>query len=166
MKAPTCTALLACALSFGSIGIATAHEPTPTQPAMHPETKAVLAVVDRFGAALAKADMKTVESLLDPAVLILESGGAERSRSEYMGHHAGADAAFLAGARTKQVNRTAQVHGIHAWVGSESEITASKGGVPTTLLSTETMILKKVGNDWRIVHIHWSSRPKQPQAPK
>ncbi len=31
---------------------------------------------------------------------------------------------------------------------------------PTTLLNTETVVLKDTGADWRIVHIHWSSRPK------
>lgn len=30
-----------------------------------------------------------------------------------------------------------------------------------TLLSTETMVLERNGADWRIVHIHWSSRPKR-----
>lgn len=34
-------------------------------------------------------------------------------------------------------------------------------GEPLTLLSTETMALGKTGADWRIVHIHWSSRPKK-----
>jgi len=27
------------------------------------------------------------------------------------------------------------------------------------LVSTETMILRKNADGWRIVHIHWSSRP-------
>lgn len=149
-----------------------AHE--PTAPAVAPEAsrwvdpqlQAALAVVDQFGAALARGDLKTVERLLDPAVLILESGGAERSRTEYMGHHAIADAAFLAGARIVQGKRVARIDGTTAWVGSESELHATKNGVPQTLLSTETMILNKQGGDWRIVHIHWSSRPKQPKAPK
>ncbi|WP_379655388.1 nuclear transport factor 2 family protein [Pseudoxanthomonas sp. UC19_8] len=48
-----------------------------------------------------------------------------------------------------------------AWVGSESELHASKDGKPLTLLSTETMVLKRGTQGWRIVHIHWSSRPKR-----
>jgi ketosteroid isomerase-like protein len=46
-------------------------------------------------------------------------------------------------------------------VGTESELHASKDGKPITLLSTETMVLKNTPNGWRIVHIHWSSRPKR-----
>ncbi len=117
-------------------------------------------VVERFGQALAAGDMKMVETLLDPGVLILETGGAERSRAEYMGHHAIADAQFLSGTHSQLKARRARIEGGLAWVGSESELHASKDGKPMTLLSTETMVLTKTGADWRIVHIHWSSRPK------
>jgi len=123
--------------------------------------QAAVAVIERFGQALAAGDMKTVETLLDPGVLILETGGAERSREQYMGHHAIADAQFLKGAHSQLKRRRARIEGGLAWIGSESELHASKDGQPMTLLSTETMVLKRTGADWRIVHIHWSSRPKK-----
>ncbi|MEP6881718.1 MAG: hypothetical protein ABI866_06985, partial [Dokdonella sp.] len=59
------------------------------------EVQAALETVDRFSAALKAGDLKTVESLLDPEVLILESGGAERNRQEYLSHHASSDVEFL-----------------------------------------------------------------------
>ena len=120
-----------------------------------------VAVVERFGKALAAGDMETVEELLAPDVLILETGGAERSRAEYLGHHAISDAKFLKGSHHQLKRRTARTSGDLAWIGSESELHASKDGKPLTLLSTETMVLRKTGADWRIVHIHWSSRPKK-----
>jgi ketosteroid isomerase-like protein/mono/diheme cytochrome c family protein len=124
------------------------------------EDAAPVAVVERFGAALAKGDLATAESLLDPQVLILESGGAEQSRAEYMGHHAGADAKFLRAATVHPGRRRVSVGGDLAWVGSESELHAHEGGKPITLLSTETMVLRRHDGAWRIVHIHWSSRPR------
>jgi hypothetical protein len=123
--------------------------------------QAPVAVVERFGNALTKGDLKLVGELLDANVLILESGGAERSREEYLAHHAISDAQFLNGTHSQLKFRRARLHGDLAWVGSESELHASKDGKPMTLLSTETMVLKKSGADWRIVHIHWSSRPKR-----
>ena len=90
----------------------------------------------------------------------LESGGAERSRDEYLGHHAKGDAEFLKSAHVQRLRQTARVEGVLAWIGTESEIHTSKDGKPLTLLSTETMILRQSGEAWRIVHIHWSSRPK------
>lgn len=118
-------------------------------------------IVERFGKALAAGDLKTVGDLLDPAVLILESGGAERSRDEYLGHHAVSDAAFLRGADSQITRRRARISGDMAWVGTESELHATRDGKQTTLLSTETMVLRRTPEGWRIAHIHWSSRPKR-----
>lgn len=134
-----------------------APKPATVEAAAQP----AVAVVEAFSKALQAGDLKRAGALLAPDVLILESGGAERSREEYLGNHAISDAAFLKGAHVQVKQRTARVQGALAWVGTESEIHATKDGKPLTLRSTETMILKKTGNDWRIVHIHWSSRPKK-----
>lgn len=118
-------------------------------------------VVDAFSTALQAGDLTSAGSLLAEDVLILESGGAERTREEYLGGHAGHDAQFLKAAHVQLIHRTARIEGELAWVGTESELHASKDGKPMTLLSTETMVLKNTPNGWRIVHIHWSSRPKR-----
>lgn len=125
------------------------------------EASAAVAVAERFGAALAAGDLATVESLLDPEVLILETGGAERSREEYLGHHAKSDAQFLKGTHSQLTRRRARVEGDLVWIGSESELHASRDGKPLTLLSTETMLVRNAPDGWKIVHIHWSSRPKK-----
>ena len=125
------------------------------------EAQGAATVVDQFGTALQAGDLKAVELLLDPEVLILESGGAERSRQEYLSHHAVGDAKFLKEAHVQLLRRTAGRSGDLVWVGSESEIHFQKEGKPITLLSTETMVLKNVSRSWRIVHIHWSSRPQK-----
>lgn len=120
---------------------------------------APVAVVDAFGKALASGDTAVALNLLDPAATILESGGVERSRDEYAAHHLGADAEFLRGATVTPVWRTAKARGALAWVGSESRVAAVSKGKPVKLSSTETMVLAQTPDGWRIVHIHWSSRP-------
>lgn len=160
-------AALATAPSFAARAQADAghaHHPPSTADAMADVpagATAAVAVVDAFGKALAAADFERVEALLDPAVIILEGGGAERSRQEYLSHHARADARFLAGSHSDLKRRTARIDGDTAWVASESELHAKRDGKPITLLSTETMVLGKTPQGWKIVHIHWSSRPKQ-----
>ncbi len=140
-----------------------APKPAPAAPALDVPAPAKTAVetAERFGRALKAGDMKGVEALLAPDVLILESGGAERSRQEYLSHHAISDAAFLKDTHSQLLRRTARRNGDTVWIGSESELHAKKDGKPLTLLSTETMVLQRTGDDWRIVHIHWSSRPKK-----
>lgn len=143
-----------------------AHDPKDHAPAVpatgiDAQAQPAVAVVEQFSKALQAGDLDAVRTLLADDVLVLESGGAERSREEYLGHHAGADAAFLREAHVQVKQRVAQAEGSLAWVGTESELHTTKDGKPLTLLSTETMVLRKVGADWRIVHIHWSSRPKK-----
>jgi ketosteroid isomerase-like protein len=140
-----------------------AHPAPATAPAIDvpAEAEAPVAVVEQFGEALAAADFATVERLLDADVLILETGGAERSRAEYLGHHAIADAKFLADSHRALVRRRARVDGELAWVGTESELHVSSDGKPVTMLGTETVVLRHTPDGWRIVHIHWSSRPKK-----
>ena len=131
----------------------------PTLPA---GTLEPVAVVDRFFGALASGDTRSAGNLLDPGVLIYESGGAERSRKEYAAHHLGSDAAFLQKARHRLLSRTGDAVGDLAWVATEAALAApGKGGKEISIVSTETMVLRRTEAGWRIVHIHWSSRSDQ-----
>jgi ketosteroid isomerase-like protein len=156
------------ALAFALAGTSPwAHEPEqqPTGVAARldvpVDAHAAVAAVDAFAAALAKGDFEAVEAALAPEVIVLEGGGAERSRAEYLDHHARSDAAFLATAEVVLMRRVARVDGGTAWVASESEMRVTRDGKPATMLSTETMVLSKSRDGWKIVHIHWSSRPKK-----
>ena len=155
------TAMLLIALA----PLAQAHGPEahakPATVAVEAQAAPAVKVVEEFSTALQAGDLGRAGALLAEDVLILESGGAERSKEEYLGGHAGHDAEFLKTAQIQLVHRTARREGGLAWVGTESELHASKDDKPITLLSTETMVLKNTPNGWRIVHIHWSSRPKR-----
>ncbi len=173
MKSRSLATSLAFALALGGAATASAQTkpsththhsaPAPAAPSqdVSPAAQHAVSVVERFNTALAAGDLKAVGSLLSADVLILETGGAERSRDEYLGHHAIGDAKFLKGTHSEIMRRTARIDGSLAWVGTESELHASKNGKPITLLSTETMVLKNTPAGWQIVHIHWSSRPKK-----
>lgn len=119
------------------------------------------AAVDAFSAALKAKDFEAIRAALDPAVIVLEAGGAERDRDEYMSHHAIADALFMATADVALLRRTARVEGDIAWVASETETRVGQDGTAATHLGTETMVLRHRPEGWKIVHIHWSSRPKR-----
>lgn len=126
--------------------------------------KAAAATVDRFFAALSAGDLDRAGAELAADVIILESGGAERSAAEYLGGHAKGDAAFLKGAHHTLTHRTARTGGGLAWIASESELHVQKDGKPATIASTETMVLRSTPTGWKIVHIHWSSHVKKPGA--
>lgn len=114
--------------------------------------------VDAFHAKLAEGDGATAAALLADDALIFESGHAERSRAEYASHHAGADAAYAAAVPSKLTHRAGFVEGDTAWIVSDSRATGTYKDKPVDRVTTETMILRKTAEGWRIAHIHWSSR--------
>lgn len=125
------------------------------------EAQAAVAAVDRFLAALSAGDLDKAGAELDPAVIILESGGAEHSAGEYLGAHAKGDAEFLKAARQKLERRTARASSELAWIASEGALHVQQDGKPVTIASTETMVLRSTVAGWKIVHIHWSSRVRK-----
>lgn len=141
-------------------GRETAH----AQLSIDPTATDAVATVERFSIALGSGDLAKAGADLDTNVLILESGGVERSRDEYLGGHAKSDAAFLKTAMISLKRRTARGSGDLAWVASESSIHAMKGETMLMIDSTETMVLRKSGGAWKIVHIHWSSRRAQDKS--
>jgi ketosteroid isomerase-like protein len=127
------------------------------------ESRAVADTVQAFEAALRAGDFDTVSSLLDPHVLVLEAGGAERSREDYLALHAKADAEFLKDARSEESRPAIDVDGDLAWSTRTSQIHVELDGEPVIVDSAETMVLRRGADGWKIVHIHWSSRAREPE---
>jgi mono/diheme cytochrome c family protein len=138
-----------------------AHEHKSEQSTLPPAAVSPAAAVDRFQALLAKGDTAAAAKVLDSMVLIYEGGQAEKSREEYASHHLQADAKFLKNATVRVLSRTGDSKGDLAWVATESELTPS-GAKAASLITTETMILKRDSQGWHIAHIHWSSRKNGP----
>jgi ketosteroid isomerase-like protein len=133
--------------------------PAEAQPARHPTSpESPEAAVDAFHHALKGGDRETALALLATGVVIFESGGAEMSRDEYASHHLGSDMKFSAAVDTEIIDRHSGWSGESAWVLTRSRTRGTYGDREIDSRSTETMILAKTEDSWRIVHIHWSSR--------
>jgi ketosteroid isomerase-like protein len=124
------------------------------------------AVVDAFHAALHRGDTKAAAVLLADDATVYEEGHAERSKAEYAAEHLRADAVFSQAMRSTIERRIGGGSGDVAWVASEGRTKGTYKGKAVHSLSTETMVLRRAGNSWRIVHIHWSSHaaPKGAKA--
>lgn len=119
-----------------------------------------VSVVERFHSALAAGDRAGALSVLDPDIVIYESGGAELSREEYASHHLEGDMKFVASTRTEVTERRGGARGDVAWVLTRSRTTGQVGSKEISSLGTESMLLERAADGaWRIVHIHWSSQP-------
>ncbi len=116
------------------------------------------ATADRFAAAMATGDREGVLACLAPEVVIFEHGGAELSRDEYAAHHLGGDLEYLKTLKIRVVERRVLPGKDHAIILTRSEATGGEEGNPEVSKLTETLVLERHGEDWLIVHIHWSSR--------
>lgn len=116
-------------------------------------------VVDAFHAALRRGDTAAAAASLADAVLIFEAGGAERSKAEYAASHLPGDAAFAQAVGSDLARRIGGGGGGDlAWVASEGRTKGRYKERDVDRLTTETMILRRQGGAWKIVHAHWSSR--------
>ena len=137
------------------------EEPPEIMPAFdasqYPQTPE--GVVDAYAAALRAGDEAAVRAMLAPDVIIAEGGGAERSVDEYASHHMPADMAFTAAVDFSLKNRDVIAEGEIATVISESQVHGEFREQTIHSRMMETMVLRRVDDRWRIVHIHWSSAP-------
>lgn len=116
-------------------------------------------VANGFNAALSNGNPQLLAVIAAPEVIIYEEGGVEQSFEEYSAGHLKSDMAFMA--KVDRTIKSQQVFedGKLATVLTHSEI----HNKPTHLSSNihrnmvETMVLKQAANDWKIIHIHWSS---------
>lgn len=156
---------LSLALAASILMIATtpaaAHDPVHhvmAETAVAPEAMPAVAVVEAFHAALKAGDTAAALALMAPDVMIFEQGGAERSRDEYASHHLAGDTTYAAGTEDTLARRSGWAEGDVAWIASEGRTTGQFNGRAVDRLTTETMVLRRQADGWRIHHIHWSSR--------
>lgn len=122
-----------------------------------PAARPAAAVVDAFHRALERGDASQALTYLADDALIFEAGGVERGKKEYAAHHLAADSAFSKAVPSKITRRVGHVAGPTAWIATEGRTTGEFKGKPVNRKTVETMVLRRSGGAWKIVHIHWSS---------
>ncbi len=128
-------------------------------PARAVEADSPESIVNAYSNALKAKDVAALRTLLAPDVIIAEGGGAERSVEEYAGHHMPADMAFTAAVDFTLKKRDVIAGEDIATVISESQVHGTFREQTIHSRMMETMVLRRVDDHWRIVHIHWSSAP-------
>jgi ketosteroid isomerase-like protein len=128
---------------------------------LSPAARGAAATVDAFHTAVEQGDTRAAAALLAEDALIFEAGGAERSKAEYAVHHLPADAEFSRAVSSVVTRRAGRAEGTFAWIATEGRTTGTYKGKALDLATTETMVLRRAGARWKIVHIHWSSATKR-----
>lgn len=142
-----------CAALLGHAG-APVYAQTDTPDAQETEVRDV---VESFGRALASGDSLAALELLHADVVIHESGHAE-TREEYRSGHLRSDIAFAAAVPRTTVSDHVLLSGDVALYTSEYTAKGRFRSRDIDSVGTETMVLLRTADGWKIRHIHWSSR--------
>lgn len=139
-----------------AVALAVAVAPASAQKVDSAQEAEVRAVVEGFHAALEAGDSTVALGHLHPDVSIHEGRQAE-TLAQYRSGHLRGDIAF-ASATTREVTDSAvNVWGDQALYTSVSHTTGQYRGREIDSRGTETMVLARIPDGWRIRHIHWSS---------
>ncbi len=124
------------------------------------DSAAGLCTVEQFHRALASGDSIAALALLAPDVAILESGGSE-TLPDYREHHIPADIAYARAVRAVRGPAHVVIVGDAAWVSSTSSTQGTFKERAINSVGAELIVLSRVGGEWRIRAIRWSSRAKR-----
>jgi ketosteroid isomerase-like protein len=144
---------LSCALWVGS-GAALA------QPARIPAD-----AVDAFHAALKKKDTAGALSHLDRGLVVFEFGTVDPTVEAYAQQHLASDIDMAVASTWTLQSRRVGGEGAERWILSTYRVTGSQAdGKPIDQLTLETAIVRRSGDQFRIVHLHWSTNDAAFQA--
>lgn len=147
--------LAACALLLWLPALAAT---SPAQEANPSAEDAARRVAGQLHAALSSGDSAQVLELLDDDVRVYESGHAE-TRDEYRAGHLGVDIEFAQGTEREVLSERVRSAGDGmALYMAEYRTTGTFRGEQVDSRGTETLVMARGPDRWRVVHIHWSSR--------
>ncbi|MEQ1439693.1 nuclear transport factor 2 family protein [Fontimonas sp. SYSU GA230001] len=135
------------------------------EPAQGDDAATARAVVEDFHRALAEGYREGVLRLVDPRVVIFETGYVDVDRDNYAGAHLDNDLLYAAQVKREVIHSEATVTGDIAVVLTQSRNAGEFLGAKLDLENTETMVLRRGSDGWKIVHIHWSGHERAPAGP-
>ena len=127
--------------------------------------------VDGFHAALKRKDTGGALSYLDRSLVVFEFGVADPTVEAYALSHLLRDIDMAAVSDWTLQARRVGGSGNERWVLSTYHVTGKlPDGKPIDQVVQETAIVRRVGESFRIVHLHWSSdkvwaQPRRPATP-
>lgn len=124
---------------------------------------AVRAIVSDFHQSLSENYKEGALRLLAEDAIVFETGYVEE-RDGYAAGHLDADLLFAATVKREPIHTSAIVDGDLAYVLTQARRRGSFKGSRVDLENTETMVLRRIGGKWKIVHIHWSGHERAPGA--
>lgn len=121
--------------------------------------------VDGFHAALKRKDTAGALSYLDRSLVVFEFGVSDPTVESYALQHLPSDIDMAVASTWALQSRRVGGEGAERWVLSTYRVTGTRSdGKPIDQITLETAIVRRVGEQFRIVHLHWSTSDAAYQA--
>lgn len=141
---------------IGLGGALLAFQPVQAQQAQTAEAvdAEVRAVARGFGDALSRGDSTAALGFLHADVLILEGGRAE-TKEQYRRGHLAADIAYASAVQSETLRDGLTITGDIALYTRQYRTTGRYRDRDVDRTSSESMVLVRTPEGWRIRHVHW-----------
>jgi ketosteroid isomerase-like protein len=128
-------------------------------PARAQEARLPTEIVDNFHRALKAGDTGRVLSMMDRELIVFEYGVADLKLEAYAFAHLPMDMDQAVRTQWELQTRRMGGAGDERWVLSTYHVTGPAGANTPAIDQTtaETVILRRIGDGFRIAHVHWST---------
>ena len=138
---------------------------SPTATAVSPDEAAVKDVLARYKSAIEKLDATGTEALFTPDSTVFETGGVEGSYANYLAKHLGPELGHFNSFKFSDYKVDIRFEGpVALAIETYKYRIETKKGEVVERQGVATSVLKKIGNQWKILSTHSSGRT--PRAPK
>jgi ketosteroid isomerase-like protein len=122
--------------------------------------------VDGFHAALKRKDTAAALAFLDRSLVVFEFGTSDATVESYALQHLSLDMDMAVASTWSLQTRRVGGEGAERWILSSYRVTGTRAdGKPIDQTTLETAIVRRsVGDQFRIVHLHWSTNDPAYQA--
>jgi ketosteroid isomerase-like protein len=131
---------------------------TPSGRPPEADTTVVRQAIAAVANAFETGDLTVLDSIYADNVTIYEGGNAWQGWRRYRDEHLIVEIESLTDRRLQFENIEVRLAGTTAWSTYSFTLTALHGGTPIRADGVATMVFRKLGGGWRIVHSHTSAR--------
>jgi ketosteroid isomerase-like protein len=121
----------------------------------------VRTVISSHAAAIERGDLQALDKLYsdEPSVLIIEGTSVDVGWKRYRDHHLAPELKAIKNLKYRYNNISVTVAGDVAWASYDYTLDGVMKDKPLAIIGKGTLVLRKTGDAWKIVHSHTSGRP-------
>ncbi len=152
-------ALAAVCLVWTACTIERADVRTPSGEPPEADTARVRKVIDELARAFERGDLTSLDTLYHDSVTVFEGANVDRGWMAYRNGHLAPELVALGERRVRLDDVRVRLAGSTAWATYAYTLSATRDGERLAVRGVGTMVLRKLGGRWRVVHSHTSGAP-------